>query len=96
MINFNRTWKYAYMQKALNCQVQHPGKVQLKRLVCARDPGRAGDEMARELIEFCESRLSKIKCPRTIDFMDELPRTPTGKLIKRLLKAKYWPDQHRI
>jgi len=47
----------------------------------------------QELIAFCQSRLSKIKCPRSVDFEAELPRTPTGKLLKRLLKDRYWGDR---
>ena len=34
--------------------------------------------------------MADIKCPRSVDFVDELPRLPTGKLPKRLLKDKYW------
>jgi acyl-coenzyme A synthetase/AMP-(fatty) acid ligase len=34
--------------------------------------------------------LSRLKCPRSIDFEKELPRTPTGKLMKRLLRDRYW------
>jgi long-chain acyl-CoA synthetase len=49
-------------------------------------PGaEAGDALAAELIEYCRSRLSRFKCPRTVRFVDELPRLPTGKLLKRLL-----------
>jgi long-chain acyl-CoA synthetase len=44
----------------------------------------------RELIEFCREHLAHFKCPRTVDFEDELPRLPTGKLYKRLLRDKYW------
>lgn len=51
----------------------------------------ASDEFAAELIEYCKARLSSIKCPRSIDFEAELPRHPTGKLYKRLLKDRYWP-----
>ena len=43
------------------------------------------DALAGELIEFCRVRLSHFKCPRTVRFVDELPRLPTGKLLKRLL-----------
>jgi long-chain acyl-CoA synthetase len=50
----------------------------------------AGPELERELLEFCRARLAKIKCPRTIDFEAELPRHPTGKLYKRLLRDRYW------
>jgi long-chain acyl-CoA synthetase len=49
-------------------------------------------ELERELIAFCQEHLSKQKCPRSIDFEDELPRLPTGKLYKRLLRDKYWTD----
>jgi len=40
---------------------------------------------------FCRQHLSPIKCPRSIDFEAELPRTPTGKLVKRHLRDRYWP-----
>ncbi len=50
----------------------------------------ASPELERELIAFCQEHLSKQKCPRSIDFEDELPRLPTGKLYKRLLRDKYW------
>ena len=49
-----------------------------------------GDETEAELIAFCRDNMASIKCPRSIDFMDELPRLPTGKLYKRLLRDKYW------
>ena len=50
----------------------------------------AAEALARELIAFCRDQLADIKCPRTIDFRPELPRHPTGKLYKRLLKDAYW------
>ena len=46
--------------------------------------------LAGELIQFCRSQIADVKCPRSIDFRDELPRHPTGKLYKRLLKDEYW------
>ena len=51
--------------------------------------------LASELITFCRSQLADIKCPRSIDFRPELPRHPTGKLYKRLLKDEYWKDAGR-
>ena len=51
----------------------------------------AGPDLEAELIAFCKENMSSIKSPRTIDFEEELPRHPTGKLYKRLLKDKYWP-----
>jgi len=43
-----------------------------------------------ELISFCREHLADVKCPRSVDFREELPRHPTGKLYKRLLKDEYW------
>ena len=53
-----------------------------------------GPELERELIGFCRDHLAHFKCPRTVDFVDELPRLPTGKLYKRLLRDQYW-EGHR-
>jgi long-chain acyl-CoA synthetase len=50
----------------------------------------AGPETERELIAFCREHLAHFKCPRSVDFVDELPRLPTGKLYKRLLRDQYW------
>ena len=52
-----------------------------------------GPELERELIAFCREHLAHYKCPRSIDFDDELPRLPTGKLYKRLLRDRYWKDR---
>ena len=54
----------------------------------ANDAARAA--LASELITFCRDQLADVKCPRSVDFRDELPRHPTGKLYKRLLKDEYW------
>ncbi len=50
----------------------------------------AGPDLERELITYCRERLSPVKCPRSIDFRPALPRHPTGKLYKRLLRDEYW------
>lgn len=50
----------------------------------------ASDEVQRELLEFARERLAHYKCPKSIDFDSRLPRLPTGKLYKRLLKDRYW------
>lgn len=47
-------------------------------------------ELEAELLAYCQEHLARQKCPRTIDFRAELPRHPTGKLYKRLLKDEYW------
>jgi acyl-CoA synthetase (AMP-forming)/AMP-acid ligase II len=57
----------------------------------------ASAALERELIAFCRGELADVKCPRSIDFREELPRHPTGKLYKRLLKDEYWAGhQSRI
>jgi long-chain acyl-CoA synthetase len=57
-------------------------------------PGiRPGPDLAEELIVFCSQSLSRQKVPRSIDFEDELPRLPTGKLYKRLLRDRYWGNR---
>ena len=54
-------------------------------------PGVVADEaLARELIAYARDRIAHYKCPRTVDFESELPRLPTGKLYKRLLRDRYW------
>jgi long-chain acyl-CoA synthetase len=55
----------------------------------------AAAALSRELIAYCKEQLADVKCPRTIDFRAELPRHPTGKLYKRLLKDEYWADAGR-
>ena len=93
-----------YPQEAENLLVTHP-KVhdvavfgvpnpdfgeEVKAVVQPVDMRDAGPALAEELIAFCREHLSPIKCPRSIDFEAELPRHPTGKLYKRLLKDRYW------
>ncbi|WP_322515271.1 AMP-binding protein [Rhodopseudomonas palustris] len=50
-------------------------------------------DLAQELIAFCGQSLSRQKVPRSIDFLEELPRLPTGKLYKRLLRDRYWGNK---
>lgn len=52
-------------------------------------------ELERILKTFCRESLADLKCPRSIDFRAELPRHPTGKLYKRLLKDEYWKNAGR-
>jgi long-chain acyl-CoA synthetase len=57
-------------------------------------PGiRPAPALAEELIAFCRQHLAHIKCPRSIDFEEQLPRLPTGKLYKRLLRDRYWGER---
>jgi long-chain acyl-CoA synthetase len=57
-------------------------------------PGvEANSDLVNELINFCRAYLSHQKCPRSIDFEAELPRLPTGKLYKGVLRDRYWGDR---
>jgi long-chain acyl-CoA synthetase len=64
---------------------------EVKAVVQPHDMRRVGKDFEAELMLFCRKHLSPIKCPRSIDFEAELPRTPTGKLVKRHLRDRYWP-----
>ena len=53
------------------------------------------EELAAELKDHCRSHLAGYKAPRSFDFEEELPRHPTGKLYKRLLRDRYWEGRDR-
>ena len=63
---------------------------EVKAVIQPVDWADAGPALAEELIAYCRERLSPLKCPRTVDFERELPRHPTGKLYKRLIRDRYW------
>jgi long-chain acyl-CoA synthetase len=63
---------------------------EVKAVVQPRDWDDASPALAEELMAYCREHLSTLKCPRSIDFEAELPRHPTGKLYKRLLRDRYW------
>jgi long-chain acyl-CoA synthetase len=50
----------------------------------------AGPDLAAEIMAFCRAHLSHYKCPRTVDFIDEMPRGENGKLYKKPLRDAYW------
>jgi long-chain acyl-CoA synthetase len=93
-----------YPQEAENLLINHPRVMdcavfgvpnedfgeEVKAVVQPRDMADAGPALAEELIAYCKANLAAIKCPRSIDFEAELPRHPTGKLYKRLLRDRYW------
>jgi acyl-CoA synthetase (AMP-forming)/AMP-acid ligase II len=90
-----------YPQEAENVLTTHPAVAdvavigvpdpdmgeQVKAVVQLTAPGAA---TAEELIAFCRGQLAPYKCPRSVDFVDVLPRDPNGKLYKRLIKDRYW------
>lgn len=96
-----------YPQEAENILVLHPKVAdvavigvpnedfgeEVKAVVQPVDWKDAGPALEAELLEFCKSQLSALKCPRSIDFEEELPRHPTGKLYKRLVRDRYWGNK---
>jgi long-chain acyl-CoA synthetase len=95
-----------YPQEAENLLITHPKVLdaavigvpnadlgeEVKAVVQPVDGVVADGELERELLAFCREHLAHFKCPRSVDFEAELPRLPTGKLYKRLLRDRYWGD----
>ncbi|MEL6569705.1 MAG: acyl-CoA synthetase [Pseudomonadota bacterium] len=93
-----------YPQETENALITHP-KVADCAVIGVPDPDfgeavkavvqpmagvEANAALEEELMAFCQAQLSKIKCPKSIDFDPELPRHATGKLYKRLIRDRYW------
>jgi long-chain acyl-CoA synthetase len=62
---------------------------EVKTVIELKDGVEPSDELAAELIAYSRERLANFKCPKTIDFEDELPRHETGKLYRRLVRERY-------
>jgi len=92
-----------YPQEAENTLVAHPRVLDaavfgipddemgqsVKGVVQLVDPAEATDEFAEELLRWLRERLAHYKCPRSLSFEEQLPRTDTGKLYKQTLIEKY-------
>lgn len=55
-----------------------------------------GEDLKTEILDFCRERLAGYKRPRTVDIVEEFPRTATGKILKRIVKEEYWKGQERM
>jgi acyl-CoA synthetase (AMP-forming)/AMP-acid ligase II len=66
---------------------------EVPKAVVVAAPGQAVDEA--ELIAYCRERLASYKCPKSVDVVDALPRNPTGKVLKKDVRAKYWEGRDR-
>ncbi len=68
---------------------------QVKAVVEVVDGVEPGDALVDELQGWCRERLASYKCPRSVDFRDQLPRREDGKLLKRYLRDEYWAETGR-
>jgi long-chain acyl-CoA synthetase len=66
---------------------------EVKAVVQVMPDVEPGEALEAELIAFCHEHLARQKCPRSVDFEEQLPRLPTGKLYKRHLRDRYWGDK---
>jgi long-chain acyl-CoA synthetase len=69
---------------------------QVKAVVQLVEGVEGSSELEKELIDYVKARIARFKAPRSVDFVDELPRTPTGKLVKGELRARYWPSSTTV
>jgi len=68
---------------------------QIKAVVQPAEGVPPGSELAAELIGSLQGRLAKMKWPKSVDFITEMPRDPSGKLLKRKLRDPYWQGRER-
>jgi long-chain acyl-CoA synthetase len=69
---------------------------EVKAIVQLNDRADATEETKAELITYCRHHISKLSCPRSVDFVRELPRLPTGKLAKYEIRRSYWPADSAV
>jgi acyl-CoA synthetase (AMP-forming)/AMP-acid ligase II len=63
------------------------------KAVVSLSPGKTATE--QELIDFCKDNIASYKKPKSVEFIDELPKSNYGKILKRELRTQYWQDQER-
>ncbi|MFI7675463.1 acyl-CoA synthetase [Actinophytocola sp. NPDC049390] len=68
---------------------------EIKAVVQPADGVTAEPELTEELLAFAAERLAKFKLPKSVDYAEELPRDPNGKLYKRKLRDPYWANRER-
>jgi len=66
------------------------------KVVVTLHPGQsAGEALGADILAFARQRLAGFKIPRTIDFVEELPRSPAGKIQRGKVRAPYWAGRTR-
>jgi long-chain acyl-CoA synthetase len=68
---------------------------QVKAVVQPVDDVATGEALSQEILDFCSDKLAKYKTPRSIDYIEEMPRDPNGKLYKRKLRDPYWEGREK-
>ncbi len=66
-----------------------------KAVVVATADSEPGDDLAAEIIAYARERLATFKCPTSVDWVTELPRNPSGKILKKDLREPYWEGRER-
>ncbi|MEM6899321.1 MAG: AMP-binding protein [Pseudomonadota bacterium] len=75
------------------CTIGIPNKEwgeEVRSVVQLAPDAEASDDLKASILTFASENLSKFKCPRSIDFVDELPRLPSGKIPREKVRAPYW------
>ena len=68
---------------------------EIKAIIECSESFVGNDDFTREILLLCNNKLAGYKRPKSIDYVDELPRTGTGKILKRTLREPYWADHER-
>jgi long-chain acyl-CoA synthetase len=69
---------------------------EVKAVVQLKAEHSPSEALSRDILEWARARLARYKCPRSIDYTDELPRLPSGKIQRRLVREPYWAGlEHR-
>jgi long-chain acyl-CoA synthetase len=68
---------------------------EVKSVVELRPGHEPTTALAEELVAFCRERLAAFKCPRSVDFAEKLPRFDTGKILRRVVRERYWKGKER-
>ncbi|MEM9288543.1 MAG: acyl-CoA synthetase [Pseudomonadota bacterium] len=93
-----------YPQEVENCLAVHPDVrdvavigipnaefgEEVKAVIELKEGLAPTEALAADIIAYARDRIAHLKCPRSVDFVDELPRLPNGKLLKRQIRAPYW------